>query len=346
MPYDRLAQRLEERASPALATLADGSIDQFCTLSAGGVGPLRTRAAMGREILDTNRSTFRMDIETTEPGGQAVNVAQQLHAMGSDVTCYGHLDDAVFDTLPFETVSMGDPAVVYAFNFNDSDVMFADKSTDAADWTFEDLRAVDRLSSGVQSMPSAGATGFPFPALLQPSTSWQPRNCPGFPFRLRPRDIVGFDRDGIEALRQALSAMQDTFDVVYNANRQEIRATAATLPRPPAETHDQLEAIRESMGIDAVVMHAPTEAAVAAGGGTSVVETVHIDRATRHTGGGDTFSCRPRLRPGPRMGLGAGSRLRERQCGPVRRDRNTWESRGATHVSRGQTIGRASTPGW
>lgn len=104
MPYDRLGRFLEERSSPTLATLPDGSVDRYCTLSAGAVGPLQTRETLGREIQDANRSTIRLQVDSTEPGGQAVNVAQQLHAFGSEVTCYGHLDDPIFDSLPFDMI--------------------------------------------------------------------------------------------------------------------------------------------------------------------------------------------------------------------------------------------------
>ncbi|MFB6254214.1 MAG: hypothetical protein ABEI06_06375, partial [Halobacteriaceae archaeon] len=144
--YDRLQRYLTQRSSPTLTTLPDGSIDRYCTLSAGAMGPLETRETLGREIHDTNRSTFRMRVNATEPGGQAVNVAQQLDSLGCEVTCYGHLDAPIFDTLSFETISMGEPASVYAFNFTDGDVMFVEESG-VTDWTLKDLQQVAELSS-------------------------------------------------------------------------------------------------------------------------------------------------------------------------------------------------------
>lgn len=289
MPYDRLGRRLEERPSPAFATLPDGSVDRYCTLSAGAVGPIQTQKTLGREIHDANRSAFRMQVDTTEPGGQAVNVAQQLHAFESEVTCYGHLDDPVFDTLAFETVSMGDPALVYAFNFTDGDVMFVEESA-VADWTLRELRQVANLSNvfTVDAICCSNWVSFPEmgPALHQLSDEDLPR----VPFVLDPGDIVGSAPNEIDALREALTALQDTFDVIYNANREEIRATAATLPAPPGDDRDRLTAIRKATGIEAVVMHARTEAVVSTAEGLTTVDNVRVDRPERHTGGGDRFT--------------------------------------------------------
>lgn len=289
MPYDRLRRRLAERPSPTLTTLPDGSIDRYCTLSTGAAGPLRTRERLGREIQDADRSTFRMRVETTEPGGQAVNVAEQLHALGSDVTCYGHLDAPLFDALPFETVSMGDPDLVYAFNFADGDVMFIEGSA-VADWTLGDLRRVADLAdvfavdavccSNWVSVPDMGA------ALHRLGDEDLPR----VPFVLDPGDVVGSEPNDIDSLRRALAALQDTFDVIYNANRGEIRATAATLPDPPNDDHGRLDAIREATGIEAVVMHARDEAAVATAEELITVDSLQVRRPERHTGGGDRFT--------------------------------------------------------
>jgi sugar/nucleoside kinase (ribokinase family) len=289
VPYDRLGRRLAERPAPTLATLPDGSIDRYCTLSAGAVGPLETRESLGREIDDAGRSTFRMRVDTTEPGGQAVNVAKQVHALGGEVTCYGHLDDPIFDALPFETVSMGAPAVVYAFNFADGDVMFVEESA-VADWTLAELERVADLAdvfavdavccSNWVSVPEMGAAFRRLGAT----------DLPRVPFVVDPGDVVGTGPGDVDALRRALAALQGAFDVIYNANRQEIRATAATLSDPPATDPGRLEAIREATGIEAAVMHAADEAVASTPAGVTAVESVQVEQPERHTGGGDHFT--------------------------------------------------------
>jgi len=289
MPYGRLGRHLEERPSPTLATLPDGSIDRYCTLAAGADGPLQTRETLGQKIQDATRSTFRLHVDSTEPGGQAVNVAQQLHAFGSEVTCYGHLDDPIFDTLPFDTVSMGDPALVYAFNFTDSDVMFVEASP-VADWTLADLRTVADLPDVFTVDAICCSNWVSFPGMGPAFHQLASEDLPRAPFVLDPGDIVGAEPEDVDSLHQALATLQNTFDVIYNANRGEIRATAATLPDPPEDDGGRLAAIRKATGIEAVVMHARTEAIVSTTEGLTTVDNVRVDRPERHTGGGDRFT--------------------------------------------------------
>jgi sugar/nucleoside kinase (ribokinase family) len=115
-------------------------------------------------------------------------------------------------------------------------------------------------------------------------------DLPRVPLVFDPGDIVGSKPEGLESLHRAIAALQDTFDVVYNANREEIRATAAILSDPPDDDRDRLVAIRKATGIKAVVMHARTEAVAATTDGITTVANLRVDRPERHTGGGDRFT--------------------------------------------------------
>lgn len=288
MPYDRLQRRLTESASPAVTTLPDGSVDHFCTVAEDATGSLETRDAFGREILG-DRSSFSFAVETTEPGGQAVNTAKQLHALGGSVTCYGHLDAPIFDSLPFATVSMGAPAVVYVFGFGDRDVMFVDPS-EVAEWTLAELRRVGEVSDvfarDAVCCSNWGSVGGLESAFHQLSDADVPR----VPFVFDPGDIVGCRPDEIGALLDAVTALQDAFDVVYSANRQEVRTTAAPLSGPFDDDLARLVAIREETGITAAVMHARDEAAAVTCDERLRVSNYDVDRPVRHTGGGDRFT--------------------------------------------------------
>ncbi|ESP89946.1 PfkB family carbohydrate kinase [Candidatus Halobonum tyrrellensis] len=288
--YGRLRDRLTERPAPTLATLPDGSVDRHCTL-AGGDGAFDRRAALGRALVDGDPSTFALSVDSVEPGGQAVNAAQQLHALGSDVTCYGHLDHPVFDDLDFETASMGSPASVCAFDFDEGDVMVVDRTDD--DWALADLRRVaDPGLAGVfdvdavcwSNWSSAPAMGAAFHELGR-------EELPRVPFVFDPGGLDGVGAEGVEALRDAIASLGSTFDVVYSVNRAELRATAATLPGPPAVDDDaRLDAVREATGVTAAVVHATDEAVVATADRRTTVESLDVDRVARHTGGGDHFS--------------------------------------------------------
>ena len=286
--YDRLVHGLPENDSPTVTTLPDGSVDQYCTLSGSEAVSLDTRESFGREIR-SDRSSFQFHVDTVEPGGQAVNAARQLHALGDRVTCYGHLDAAVFESLPFETVSMGDPSIVYVFTFDDRDVMFVRNSA-VADWTLADLRRIADLSAVFGGDAVCCSNWDSIPGLEQAFHRLGQKDLPRLPFVFDPGDIVDRDEIEIEALHDALAALQDTFDVVFNANRGEVRATADPLSESVEDDIDRLAAIREATGITAAAMHARDEAAAATSEGTRRVENYRIERPERHTGGGDRFT--------------------------------------------------------
>ncbi|WP_280585574.1 PfkB family carbohydrate kinase [Halorubrum sp. Boch-26] len=110
------------------------------------------------------------------------------------------------------------------------------------------------------------------------------------PFVFDPGDIVGVRPDEIGALLDAIAALQDTFDVVYSANRQEVRTTAAALSGPFDDDLARLAAIREETGITAAAMHARDEAAVVTCDDQLRVSNYRVERPVRHTGGGDRFT--------------------------------------------------------
>jgi len=289
VPYARLRDRLADPPTPALSTLPDGSIDRYCTLDTSGADSIETRLALGREMGREGRSTFRVTVESVEPGGQAINVAKQLHGLGSDVTCYGYLDAPVFDRVGFDTVSMGEPSLVTAFNLDDGDVMFAE-NRGIADWTLAALRAVADLPDvfGVDAVTCGNWVSAP--GMDAAFRDLGAASLPRVPFVLDPGDLVGAPDDEIADLGGALAALQDTFDVVYNANRAEIRATAAALADAPDDDAACLAAVREATGITAAVMHADDLAMAATADGVSSVASVGIADPARHTGGGDHFT--------------------------------------------------------
>jgi len=288
MPYDRLTDRLAEGASPTVTTLPDGSVDHYCTVAGEPDGPIETREALAREVVG-DRTSLGIRVEATEPGGQAVNAAKQLHALEGAVTCYGHLDAPVFDSLPFETVSMGDPSLVYILGFADRDLMLV-RDESVTEWTLEDLRRVGDLSEAFGGDAVCGSNWAVLSGLAGAVDRLHAMDTPRVPFVFDPGDIVGSDPAAVEAVHETLDALQTAFDVVYNANRQEVRTTAAPLDGSFDDDLDRLAGVREATGITAVVMHARDEAAVATSDGRARVPNYEVAQPARHTGGGDRFS--------------------------------------------------------
>jgi len=286
--YERLVDELPAAGSPSLTTLPDGSVDRYCSVRAGGTTRFETRRAFGNAILG-DRSSFRFHVERTEPGGMCVNAAQQGHALGGQVTCYGHLDAPIFELLPFETVSMGQPADVYVFDFADRDAMLV-QSRDVPDWTVADLGASGDLADVFDADAICCSNWVGAPGLQPAFHHLGDRALPRRPFVFDPGDVVGCNRHELEALLEAVTALQDTFDVVLLANQREVHAIAAVLPDGHASDAERLAAIRDATGVTAAGIHTEEEAAVATAEGLTRVPTIEVGEPVRRTGGGDRFS--------------------------------------------------------
>lgn len=302
MPYERLAARLADGPTPTVSTLPDGSIDRYCRLSAGGLDPIDRRATLAREVEAGGRKGFALDPVHVEPGGQSVNAATQAHALGADTTCYGHLDDSVFETLPFDTVSMGEPAVVNVVDFEDDDLLLVEHSSDLREWTVADLRAAAPLSSIVGVDAVACSNWVSMPGMAAAFYELADEALPRVPFVFDPGDVLGSDLSEQCELREAVSALQSTLDVVVSVNRTELRALAAALPDPPdppVDDRDRVRALRDGFGGSAVLKHGKKEALAATEEGVVAVDNPTVDDQ-RQTGGGDRFAG------GLAVGLGAG----------------------------------------
>lgn len=296
MPYQRLADRLADDPSPVVSTLPDGSVDRYCRLSAGALGPVHRRSTFAREAESSGRRGFGFSPESVEPGGQCVNAAQQAHALGAEATCYGHLDDPepdrdVFSDLPFETVSMGQAATVNVLNFDDSDLLLVEGSPDLSDWSLSDLRAAAPLPV-VFGVDAVGCTNWvSTPGMADAFHELGEESLPRVPFVFDPGDVLGSDLAGHRELREAVRALGDTVDVVLSVNRTELRALTAALPDPPAppvDDEDRVLAVRDGFDAAAVVKHGKAEALAAIEERIVQVDNPVVEDR-RQTGGGDRF---------------------------------------------------------
>lgn len=288
MTYSRLLEKIESPPQPEVATMPDGSVDRYCSLSTGG-SEIETRQELGREIADFERGTFHVHERQVSPGGQSVNAAEQVESLNGDVTCYGHLDHEVFDTLSFDKVSMGEPVDVYAFDYPEGDVMFA-RGVDEPDWSIRDLERTRRLEDVFSVDAACICNLVAHPSLTEAFESLGEASLPDATIVFDPGDIVGYPDDKLRDTIEALAALEDSFDVVFNANRQEVEAVAAAVD-PSAEADvDRLKAIREAADLTAAVVHARDNAAYAAEDDAYEVEALQVKDVRRHTGAGDHFT--------------------------------------------------------
>lgn len=281
---------LANASAVAVTALPDGSVDHRYRVLGSNGGSL-SRSDFAAE-LEAGAKTFLLDYVGTEPGGMAVNAALQVDALGPTTRLLGHLDHDVFETLPFETASMGAPADVKIYDFEESAVMLTEESRDLETWSVRDARASigDRLDDwlGVDAVVCSNWSSVPnmttfFEDLAASAIE-------GGWFVVDPGDVTVRTESDVDDFVNALGALSGSFDVVLNPNDDEIAAIADARGLSGSSVSELLATVRADADITATVMHAAPEAAVATRTTTLRVPNYDTRGPVRFTGGGDRFT--------------------------------------------------------
>ncbi|OIB56349.1 PfkB family carbohydrate kinase [Natrialba sp. SSL1] len=304
MSYDHLRDRLaefdrDESDSNRIVSLPDGSIDRRYAVDGDDGARIDTPAELGRQ-LESNRETFPLTPVDTRPGGQATNAAQQIHALGEDATLVGYLDHPIFEALEFETYSMGTPAVINVFAFDDSEVLLPepgptdDWSIDALDTVIDWERVVGADALCCVNWVSVRGQTDVFDRLRTNPPS--PSSPATLPIVVDP-GALGIPDDGaVSDFFETLSETDavDSLAVVLNVNPQEFDRTAAVLgidaDGSGESVRERLAAVRTELGVTAVVVHGSEAAHAATADDAVTVPMVEIDDPSDTTGAGDRFS--------------------------------------------------------
>ncbi|WP_436926450.1 carbohydrate kinase family protein [Halosimplex amylolyticum] len=291
---DSLARRLEADGESATVTaLPDGSVDRFYEVL-DGERRVRHRETFGEAVASGHSPAFSLRRTSVEPGGHAVNTAEQADLLGDDVTLVGHLDDPVFDALPFETLSMGVPSEVGVYGFDDGDVLLADPSDDVAEWSLDDLRAVagDRFDSLLSADVVFWTNWTTFDATPEALSELAGNDLDGNHFLFDPGSLSARSPAAMDRLVDALAELGDAYDVVLAVNGGEARALADGIADEsgPDGLGSATAFLREAADLAAVVVHEADAAVAATPEGRVRVENVAVD-PVRHTGGGDRFDA-------------------------------------------------------
>lgn len=289
-----LPARLERDVRrPTVTAFPDGSVDEFYDVFDGG-RRVRRREAFAEAVVSGRTAEFTLRRQAVEPGGHAVNMAAQADLLGDDVTLVGHLDDPAFADLPFEAVSMGDPAHVSVYGFDDGDVLVVEPSADVETWSFADFRAA-----------TGGAFESPLSADVVFCTNWTTFDAiPDALAELAATDTDGghllFDPGSLAArtdaeMRRLLDVLADLtdYDVVLAANGEEMRSLAEAVgdgDQTRADLESMLDRLREAGDLAAAVVHEADAAVAATPEGRVRADNFGVD-PVRHTGGGDRFDA-------------------------------------------------------
>lgn len=280
------ATRLDEADAPSMTLLPDGSVDRrFRMLNDEGAPETRERFA---ERVAGGDRAFETERVAVEPGGQAVNAAEQAVALGADASLYGHLDHEVFDGVDAATTSMGEPASVGVYEFHDGAVMFDTPSPDIQSWTYDDLRAAGG-GSALDADAVVWTNWASVPNANDALRRAADRPGDGDVFVLDPGDLSARSGDDVRGLCDALAALGERYDVTVSVDESEAEALADATRANSARA--ALDRVRSRTGIEGVVVHGTEEAVAATAGGTRAVPNFEAAAISRFVGAGDRFSA-------------------------------------------------------
>ncbi len=296
MPYERLVAHLSDPSGTLpVVCLPDGSVDILCHVYDGGRDRVSSRKEFGRRISTGAIRSVRLEEYDRQPGGQAVNAARQAHALGDEVTLFGHLDHPLL-TFPFETYSMGPPAEVTVLSFDRTDLMFSREPPDIDGWSFAELHENEAPFRGrIERAGSVCLANWVSFRELMPTMRTLATYDIACPVVLDPGDLSGSVERDIEELRDAMAHLDETCPVVLSANGGELRALAKGLGVTQDARPERERDLRAALDIAGVVRHDEPAALSATddrlGGGMARVENFDARSITRRTGAGDRFTA-------------------------------------------------------
>lgn len=291
MPYGQLRSRLVDGVDcPPVVTLPDGSIDRYWSVHRSSGERIESKSAFGELVASQGVRSLQLEAIDVRPGGQAVNAARQSHALGAPVELYGHLDAPELDGLPFETVSMGEPATVNVLSFDETVLMLSVESGAIEDWTIEDLfDAVtpapdDWVSDGVVLVQNwAGFSG-----MTDALAALADVDLGDATVVFDAGDVSSASTESLESLCAVLAEVSDSVDLVVTANDRELDRLAEVVGVDDDESREAK--LREALDVHAVVLHYETHAVAATPRGVDRVENFSARRIARRTGAGDRFN--------------------------------------------------------
>ncbi|WP_336344042.1 PfkB family carbohydrate kinase [Halalkalicoccus ordinarius] len=291
MAYEDLVERLaDEPEERTVTALPDGSVDVYHALYDANGERIEDRETFA-ERLTEGKPSFPVERESTEPGGQAVNMARQADALGNRVRLYGHLDDPVFDELDVERVSMGAPSRIEIHSL-DEDVLFTEVSPDIADWTLERFQAVaDDPAERLAAAAICWGNWASAPGLTEAFRELADASIDGGLFLLDPGPITTRSDGSIQELLEALSALESAYNVVLSLDPSELEAITRAIGVDEADDRERLAELRAEAGLTALVLHAESEATAAIRGRNVSVENLTVEEPVRETGAGDRFDA-------------------------------------------------------
>lgn len=281
--YGPVPGLLADGTTVRVTALPDGSVDAFYRVVGSG-GRVASREEFAERVADGAKG-LNVEPRRCEPGGHAVNMALQAHALADDVRLFGHLSGF---PLPFDAVSMGEPTRVTVLEFDDGDLMLAERSADVRRWSVADLRAVGGLDA-LRTEAVCCGNWADLPGLTGALHAFAAEA--GGVFVFDPGDVTRAGADRLAGLRDALADLAGAYDVVVSANRAEIEHLADRLEVDGSDDAGRLRGLREATDVAGAVLHEAPRAVAATPSGVVRVPNLETRGAATTVGGGDRFGA-------------------------------------------------------
>lgn len=200
----------------------------------------------------------------------------------------------IFDSLAFETVSMGEPATVYVYDF-DSEVMLADNPDAMNEWSLATLR--DAMDDSFEERMTADAVccvnWISFDGMTDNLTEFGEQFLDGSYFVLDPGDLTARPQESVTTLCTALTDLEQSYDVVISTDDAEIAYLAESLEIEVESDDAETTLIRlgDELSIAGIVLHGTSDAIAPTPDGVCTVPTIRVSEAKNLTGAGDRFGA-------------------------------------------------------
>ncbi|MCL2579235.1 MAG: PfkB family carbohydrate kinase [Oscillospiraceae bacterium] len=286
---DEVWEIISERASVKDYTLYT-QMGQFANRIAGSGG-------VGLELVKKRRAF----------GGFAANIGYAAGRLGVDATLVGvfgkdRLDSAFEEVAKVcKVYSIDDPGVTHVFEFDDGKILMTHmQAVQSVRWK----NIVDELSieTVARLLTQSDIIGVGYMSLLPAFDEIVEQICASLPQDGKARrfffDFADFRKKDAASLRRTMGLLRShnaNYPMMLSVNEHEAAAlfrmhkqTLDNTGRPIAE---KAEYVRQEIGFDELIIHAPTYAvAAAAGEMPAFTQSVFCEKPLRTAGAGDTFN--------------------------------------------------------
>ncbi len=325
MSDSRIARQTAERLIGSRAQLLkyqcllgfDGFVDEIYQVvaqrqSATKYVPYSTIKAFGSAITAAAGKSANLELvqQSVRMGGNGPLMAFALSTLGAPVNYIGMVGkDAIHPVFHefskrAKVISIGDPALTQAFEFNDGKLLFGQHSN-VNEVTWDNIKKRVGENAFKKMWKESHFVGMVNWTMLPHMSAIWKRLLTDFPqVKGAPRKLMFFDladpakrldADLLAALK-IISEFQEIHDVILGLNESEALHVARVLrlkktPANPKGTAALAAAIREKLGLHTVVIHPVKYAAGADNEGETFIEGPFTAKPKISTGAGDHFNA-------------------------------------------------------